>query len=94
MAGEEEEEESSFLIDSARLGLDGTTEEEEEEEEGKDKVVTKSFSSHSKEVDTVLKSAGAVQAIAIDLSKKGLVRVPDELYGMDHVEVMRFKMDF
>ena len=93
MAGEEEEEESGFLIDSARLGLDGTTE-EEEEEEGKDKVVTKSFSSHSKEVDTVLKSAGAVQAIAIDLSKKGLVRVPDELYGMDHVEVMRFKMDF
>lgn len=88
MAGEEVEEENGFLIDSARLCLDVTTEEDEEELEEDGNVVAKTTSSLSKEVDAILESARAVQAIAVDLSGKGLVRVPEQLYDMDYVEFL------
>ncbi|XP_054766608.2 leucine-rich repeat-containing protein 27-like isoform X2 [Lytechinus pictus] len=90
MAGEEENGENGFIIDSARLSTDGTTEDggDVTEEEGGNRVVTKTMSSHSKEVEMILRSAKAVQAIAVDLSKKGLVKIPEELYGMDHVEFL------
>ena len=90
MAGEEGDGQNGFIIDSARLSLDVTTEEDDEvvdEDDESDQVVAKTLSSHSKEVDMILKSARAVQAIAVDLSGKGLVNIPEELYGMDHVEV-------
>ncbi|XP_030841992.1 leucine-rich repeat-containing protein 27 [Strongylocentrotus purpuratus] len=86
MAGEEDNGQNGFIIDSARLSTDGTTEEDDEEEGNQG--VAKSFSSHSKEVEMILKSAKVVQAIAVDLSKKGLVKIPEELYGMDHVEFL------
>ena len=93
MAGEEDDGQNGFIVDSARLGeYDGIAEEEEEDEveddeEAGSQVIAKSLSSHSKEVEMILKSARAVQAIAVDLSRKGLVKIPEELYGMDHVEV-------
>ncbi|XP_072177915.1 leucine-rich repeat-containing protein 27-like isoform X1 [Diadema setosum] len=92
MAGEDEGEPNGLLVDSARLSTDDTTQDEDEEknedEERPKARGSKSLISLSKDVDMILQSASAVQAISVDLSGKGLVRVPEQLYGMDHVEFL------